>query len=93
MGKNRTTRTSLNKKKGKVHSRSARHSQLVKSKRASVESVRGRALFTPNAGLGSKLPSSKKGVKKHLRREAHLLREQAEARNKAEPAAAGAMSM
>ena len=78
MGRGKSTRTSLNKVKVQ---RSALHNKKVRTLKSASAIHGSTPLFVPNAARGSsRKATTKKGIKKHLRRQAHALRERTSAR-------------
>jgi len=77
MGKRKTIRQAVNTKKIKG-GRSAVHNFNTRTKKNSLALVYSQPTAIPNFGLRNKVPTTTKGIKKHLRRQAHALRAQAQ---------------
>lgn len=76
MGKRKTIRQAVNTTHTKG-GRSAKHNANVRTKKNSLALIYSQPTAIPNFGLKNKVPTTTKGIKKHLRRQAHALREQA----------------
>lgn len=77
MGKRKTIRQAVNTKKIKG-GRAAVHNLNTRTKKNSLALVYSQPTAIPNFGLRNKVPTTTKGIKKHLRRQAHALRAQAQ---------------
>lgn len=77
MGKRKTIRQAVNTTHTKG-GRSAKHNANVRTKKNSLALIYSLPTAIPNFGLKNKVPTTTKGIKKHLRRQAHALREQAQ---------------
>ena len=77
MGKRKTIRQAVNTTHTKG-GRSAKHNANVRTKKNSLALIYSQPTAIPNFGLKNKVPTTTKGIKKHLRRQAHALREQAQ---------------